>query len=110
MLVEHPTLQQSLSPHASLDARQVVNNDDFTSVEDVKRILDVLQKSPRKYVALDPDVPTTPHDHGRPFREYIHAHYCLDQTFLLGPAQYREELWRDCKSAPSVSLGSQTPR
>jgi len=89
---------------------EFVNNDDFTSVEDVKHILDVLQKSPPKYVAMDPDIPTTSHDHAGPFRDYLHAHYCLEQTFLLGPMQFREELWRNCNRAPQASQGSQAPR
>jgi hypothetical protein len=79
---------------------EFVNNDDFTSARDVKIILDVLQKYPTKYVVLDPDIPMTPHDHAGPFRDYIHTHYCMEQMFLMGSAQFREELWGQCKKTP----------
>ncbi|ADV83477.1 hypothetical protein [Terriglobus saanensis] len=85
---------------------EFVNNDDFTSVQDVKLILDALQKHPAKYVVLGPDIPTTPHDHAGPFRDYIHAHYCLEQTFFLGPAQSPEGLWRLSKETPHIQGGN----
>lgn len=81
---------------------EFVNKDDFTSVQDVKLFLDVLQKHPPKYVALIPDIPEAPHDHAGPFRDYIHSHYCMEQTFLAGTGQFREELWGQCKETPQV--------
>jgi hypothetical protein len=78
---------------------EFVNNDDFTSVQDIKLILNVMQTHPPKYVALDPDLPETPHDHAGPFRDYVHTHYCMEQMFFVDfTRQFREEIWGQCKT------------
>jgi len=73
---------------------EFVNNDDFTSASDVNRILQTMQELPPQLVALVPDIAQTPHDHSKPFTSYIHARYCLAETFYLGSNRFREEVWQ----------------
>ncbi len=76
---------------------EFVNNDDFTSAADIKKILARMQSDAPRYVVLEPDMPSTSHDHSGPFRGYIHEHYCIAQVFRIGPEQIRQEVWGRCR-------------
>lgn len=47
---------------------EFVNNDAFTSPQDVARIIAAMQKTPPRYVEMLPGIPETPYDHAGPFR------------------------------------------
>ena len=81
---------------------EFVNNDAFTSSEDVVRVLAAMQKQPPRYIAIFPDVPETPYDHAGPFRTYLHSKYCLAQTFLISSRKFPEEIWGSCSSGYSA--------
>lgn len=75
---------------------EFVNNDAFTSSEDVVRVLAAMQRQPPHYIAMFPGVPETPYDHAGPFRTYVHSNYCLAETFLISSRKYAEEIWGRC--------------
>jgi hypothetical protein len=75
---------------------EFVGNDDFTSSQDVQRILNQMKKTPPRYIALIPGMASTVRDHSAPFREYVHSHDCLANSFRIGPDKYLEELWKPC--------------
>lgn len=75
-------------------AVEFVNNDDFTRPEQVAAVVRVLQQNPPRFVALDPETgPPNPRDHTAPFRDYIHQHYSLADTFAIDHNSRPEELW-----------------
>ena len=76
---------------------EFVNNDAFTSGQDVARIIDAMQKMPPRYIAMVPGIQETPQDHAGPFRYYVHSNYCLANTFPLASGRYTEEIWGRCK-------------
>ena len=75
-------------------AVEFVNNDDFTRPEQVTAVIRTLQQNPPRFVALDPETgPPNPRDHSAPFRDYIHQHYSLADTFAIDHNSRPEELW-----------------
>ena len=81
---------------------EFVNNDAFTSSQDVDRILAAMQEQPPHYIAILPDMPETPYDHAGPFRTYVHSKYCLTQTFLITSRKFPEEIWGSCSPGSSA--------
>jgi hypothetical protein len=75
---------------------EFVNNDAFTSSQDVVRVLAAMEKQPPRYIAIFPGVPETPYDHAGPFRTYVHSNYCRTQTFLISSRKVVEEIWGSC--------------
>jgi hypothetical protein len=75
---------------------EFANNDNCTSSRDVGLIVERMKDGQLDYVILEPGVPLTSHDHAAPFRQYVHQHYCLKQSFLIGPNKFVEELWGRC--------------
>lgn len=75
---------------------EFVNNDAFTSPEDVARIIAAMQKTPPRYVAMLPGIPETPYDHAGPFRSYVHSNYCIANTFVVFQRGFTEEIWGSC--------------
>jgi hypothetical protein len=55
-----------------------------------------MEKQPPRYIAILPGMPETPYDHAGPFRTYVHAKYCLAQTFLISSSKSAEEIWGSC--------------
>lgn len=83
---------------------EFVNDDDFTSPQEVRLIVDALKRNPARYVALDPNIPRTSRDHAAPFRRFVHEHYCREKTFMVGPTRFPEELWRPCEHVEKKGL------
>lgn len=81
---------------------EFINNDGFTSAQDVQKILARMKNDEPKYIAVYPDIPLTPYDHAEPFRAYVREHYSLKERLLIGPNQYVEELWERCSHCLSV--------
>ncbi len=81
---------------------ELVNNDAFTSSQDVVRVLAAMEKQPPRYIAIFPGVPETPYDHAGPFRTYVYSKYCLTQTFLISPRKFAEQIWGSCSSGSSA--------
>jgi hypothetical protein len=86
-----------LTLYLSLDnpaAVEFINHDDFTRPEQVTAVINALQQRPPRLIALDPET-TAPniHDHSAPFRDYVHQHYSLAQTFALDHNSRPEEIW-----------------
>ena len=76
-------------------AVEFVNDDDFTRPEQVTAVVRAVQQHPPRFIALDPETaPPNPHDHSTPFRDYIHQHYVLAQTFALDHNTRPEEIWQ----------------
>ncbi len=75
-------------------AVEFVNNDDFTRPEQVTAVIRALQQHPPRFVALGPETsPPNPRDHSAPFRDYIHQHYSLAETFAIDRNARSEEIW-----------------
>ena len=84
-------LYLSLSNPTSVE---FVNNDDFSRPERVASVIRALQQHPPRFIALDSDTtPASPHDHSAPFRDYIHQHYLLADTFAIDHNSRPEEIW-----------------
>ena len=81
---------------------EFVNNDAFTSSQDVVRVLAAMQEQPPRYIAMFPSVPETPYDQAGPFRAYVFSRYCLAKTFWVANQRYPEEIWA---SAPTNTGG-----
>jgi hypothetical protein len=62
----------------------------FTPLTDVSNPVRV--GSP-KYIAFDPDIPSTPHDYAEPFRAYLRQHYNMEKRFVIWPNGFTQELW-----------------
>lgn len=75
---------------------EFVNNDAFTSEQDVARVIDAMQRMPPRYIAMFPGIPETPYDHAGPFRSYVHSNYCLASTFPVSSRRFAEEIWSRC--------------
>lgn len=75
---------------------EFVNRDNFTSQEDVTRILDALDRQPARFVVLNPGIPPTAHDHSAPFFDYVRARDCRKASFTLEPTPFVEEVWGPC--------------
>ena len=75
-------------------AVEFVNNDDFTRPEQVTAVIRALQQNPPRFVALDPETgPPSPRNHSAPFRDFIHQHYSLADTFAIDHNSRPEEIW-----------------
>ena len=86
------TLYLSLENPAAVE---FINNDEFTRPEQVAAVIAALQQHRPRFIALDPETaPLLPHDHSAPFRNYIHQHYSLAQTFALDHNTRPEEIWQ----------------
>jgi hypothetical protein len=75
-------------------AVEFVNNDDFTRPEQVTAVIKALEQRPPRFIALDIGIaPANTHDHSAPFRDYIHQHYSLAETFAIDHNSRAEEIW-----------------
>jgi len=79
---------------------EFITYDEFTRPEQVTAIVQSLQRQPPHFIAAQPEdmESSGSHDHGGPFRQYLHDHYDLVQTFDKDHSYYREEIW-EIKSA-----------
>lgn len=82
---------------------EFVNNDAFTSPQDVVRIIAAMQETPPRYIAMIPGIPETLDDHAEPFRDYVHSHYCLANTFLVSQRKVAEEIWGRCNQQRALA-------
>ena len=90
--------QGGLALYLSLDnptASEFVNHDEFTRPEQVASVIQSLQHHPPRFILLDQEDPnpSDPHDHSAPFRQYVHDHYRLAQSFSLDHGAFYEEIW-----------------
>jgi hypothetical protein len=73
---------------------EFINNDDFTRPQQVAAVIQALQQHAPRYIALDPETsPPNPRDHSASFRQYVHQHYSLAETFAIDHNSRPEEIW-----------------